>query len=103
MRNKYGSIALILIMLIPIVSLVKRYQGSKDPINSLGMFAIVAASVLIFAIFGFIEWWARFRDPLRKCPICKKMLNGDYEIERTSPRDAKVTCKKCGNTYNVRR
>ena len=102
MRGKYGGLVLVLLV-VPVIAFVKRYQSNKDSINSIGMLVIILAAAVIFAIFGFIEWWGWYKDPLRKCPICKKPLNGEYEIERTSPRDAKITCKKCGNTYNIRR
>ncbi|GEM_PF-2697550 len=101
MKGKYGLTLILLV--IPVVAFIKRYQANKGSINSIGMFAIVLAASVIFAIIIFINWWGWYKDPLRNCPICKKPLNGEYEIYRTSPRDAKVTCKKCGNTYNIRR
>jgi len=102
MRGRYSSIVFLLLV-IPVISLFKRYHANKDSINSIGMFAMVLAVAVIFAIIVFINWWGWYKDPLRNCPICKKPLNGEYEIYRTSPMDAKVTCKKCGNTYNIRR
>jgi hypothetical protein len=103
MSRKPGSRIFLILLLIPAIGLMKRFSANKDSVNSLGMFAVVIAFAVAILSLVIAEWWGWLRDPLRKCSICKKLLNGDYEIERTSPRDAKVTRKKCGNTYNVRR